>query len=239
MTFPKGRLLEHDPASKQPRFAAALAPEPVTKLWPHKAPPVYQYIGSCTGSSTMVLLNSEWAQDQLFGPTIRRWFNSRDGERLYSYATRRDPFPYSWPPTDTGSSGLAAMKALSRDFLLDGKPVAVGYEHAFGAKGLARRLSRSPVSIGIVWPESMDRPDSSGYLRHDPGNTPIESGHQICVVGFNAEDDYFTVLNTWEGWGGVGRERGKPGRARIAYDLMAWLLAQQGDAIIPKLRTLQ
>jgi hypothetical protein len=238
MTFPKGRIAELDPASRLPRFAAQLAPDLVTKLWPHEGPITYQKIGSCTGHSTATLLNSEWAQNILFGAT-RRWFTERDGDRLYSAATRRDGVPGVWPPDDTGSSGLGVMKALMKDILLDGKPIATGYDWAFGAGGLARRMPKSPALIGIPWPESMDTPDSSGHLRHDPRrDAPPEEGHEIGVYGYDAPGDYFTVINTWEGWGGVGRERGNPGRARIDRTLMGWLLAQQGDVKIPRLRIL-
>lgn len=240
MTFPKGRIPELDPASKLPRFAAALA-DPVTKEWEHDGPVLDQTIrgiGGCTGYAAATFLNSEYAQELLFG-SERRWFGNDTGDILYHFATRRDPFPGVWMPDDTGSSGLAVCKALQKDFTIDGKTAATGYGHAFGVKGLARRMAVSPALIGIPWPESMDQPDSSGYLRHEPGSEPIESGHEICVIGYHTEG-WFRVKNTWGSkWGGKGRERSHKGCARIDYDLMGWLLKQQGDVKVPYLRQMR
>ncbi|MGH3784259.1 MAG: hypothetical protein ACRDRO_27470 [Pseudonocardiaceae bacterium] len=60
---------------------------------------------------------------------------------LYSDATRVDPYPGSYPPSDTGSSGLAICKILAS------RGTIRGYQGARSADGFLTLLQAGPVRL--------------------------------------------------------------------------------------------
>jgi hypothetical protein len=101
--------------------------------------------------------------------------------RLYSAATRRDPYAgeFSYPPPggdDTGSDGLTIAKVLVT------AGVVSGYLWAFTADEALGALADSGVMTGIRWYNSMFDTDASGQvtLRQDSG---LAGGHEIYVYG--------------------------------------------------------
>jgi hypothetical protein len=105
-----GRQVVHDPRSRAFPMAA-----PDTSTWRSKTIRMYdptpnpnQTIGDCTGCDKAMEGNA--AGNRVSG----RVLTMADAEQVYSLATELDPWDGSWPPTDTGSSSLAAAKAAQR-----------------------------------------------------------------------------------------------------------------------------
>jgi hypothetical protein len=135
-----------------------------------------QTIGNCTGVAKCVQLNA--AKNRVSG----RVLNMTDAERVYSLATELDPWPGSWPPTDTGSSGLAAAKAAQKLGL------AGEYLWIFGgADGVVQAvMDGDVVNVGTRWDEQMFNPDRNGIVH--PGG-PVAGGHEWSVRGYDARRD--------------------------------------------------
>lgn len=206
-----GRVVQHDPRSR----AFPVAAGPVgTRHHYHHGPVLDQgMVGSCTGNALAQALNT--------GPLkvkARPVLDEAAAVRLYSAATRLDPFPGEYPPTDTGSSGLAVCKAAMDAGLLS------GYRHAFSLNDALGALTAQPVIVGVDWYTGMLNPDRNGYL-HPTG--VVEGGHEVALVGINATLKRVTILNSW------GPEWGRRGRALLSFDDLGRLLADQGDCTVP------
>jgi hypothetical protein len=81
--------------------------------------------------------------------------------KIYSRATEIDPFVGSYPPKDTGSSVLSAMKAAKEMGLIS------EYRWCFGAEEVLIALSNpGPVEIGVRWYEGFDKPDCNGLVKN-------------------------------------------------------------------------
>ena len=161
-----GRRLNHDPESR--RYAAPRLLTAPTKSWLHtSSAPVLDQNGynGCTGWAGGQLLNhSAYA-------TARRKFN--DAVRhisspktlgndqclfLYERATEADDFPETYPPSDTGSSGLGVAKALQKLGVID------RYEWTFDFGQAFAYAAQQPVLLGTIWSEPMFVPDESGII---------------------------------------------------------------------------
>lgn len=209
-----GRHVEHDPRSHD--YPARRATQSRTVLWPHRAPILDQHdLGACTGNALAQVLNTSAFAKSRGG---RGFLTEDDARRLYSVATTLDDQHGQWPPTDSGSSGLAVAKAgVELGYL-------TSYTHAFGFQHFAEAIVLQPVIVGTTWLDGMFSPDSRGYL-HPTGNAA--GGHEYAILGFNQRGRYVTILNSWgPGWG-------RNGRARITFDDFAALLADQGDVTVP------
>lgn len=146
-----------------------------------------------------------------------RLLTEADALAFYSYATRHDGEPGVYPPTDNGSSGLAAAKALKHVGLI------TSYKHAFGLEHLLGALMLAPVIIGIPWLENMFKPDVNGLL---DVSGDVAGGHELVVKGYDPATDLVTLLNSWsDNWGIAGC-------ASIHTTDLARLLADRGDCTI-------
>lgn len=211
-----GRQVAHDPRSRS--FAAVPAQVQPTKRFRHRVigPRVTpnQLVGCCTGVAEAVIANS------LPNRVKGRVLNMEDALKAYRIATRTDPFPGSWEPTDTGSSGLAAAKAA----------VELGwasrYEWCFGLDHLRSVLPERPVSVGTWWPGTAFDLDADGYLDCSGGYV---GGHQWAVLGWDPKGDTFYGLCWWGMDWPTPRARG---RFRIRGTDLGRLLADDGDAHI-------
>jgi hypothetical protein len=209
-----GRFVEHDPQSRQ--YPARRATQLKTVLWSHKAPVLDQgSLGSCTGNALAQCLNT--TKFRLSRPN-GRYLDESVARNLYSRATHLDSDPQYWPPTDTGSSGLAVAKAgMQLGYL-------TSYTHAFGMDHFLAAIQLSPVIIGSDWLEDMFNPSTKGWVNVS-GN--VAGGHEYLALGANMIGRYVTCLNSWgQGWG-------VNGRFRIHFDDFAKLLANQGDVTVP------
>lgn len=210
-----GRLIEHDPRSRM--FAAARAATEQSVLHGHSAPVLDQGdTNSCTGHALAQCLNTDF-----FASARQNFLGSRNAFDFYSLATRLDPWPGSYPPEDTGSSGLAVAKAgVRRGYLRS-------YAHAFGFRGFCRVLQTQPVLIGTSWYSGMNTPDRNGFV------VPVgeyEGGHAYLGLGIDYSRKVLTFLNSWgAGWG-------KSGRFYMTFDVFRGLLEDRGDVVVPAKR---
>src|SRR5207253_2899673 len=153
-------------------------------------------LGSCTGNAVAGALNTEpvWQHGDPLA-------NEDVAVKIYELATTLDAYDGSYPPDDTGSSGLAACKAAKRLGLLTSYRHAFGIDHALGA------LMLHPVITGVNWYEGFDQPDASGRVEI-AGN--VRGGHEFEVVSFTPAtstlDGIVGAVNSWGlGYGKSGR----------------------------------
>lgn len=207
-----GRHQEHDPRSRQ--FPAAQASHLHDADWAYHGRILDQgQLGSCTGHAAVEVLMS--------GPyyaAIGKVFVEADALAVYEKATHLDRIPGTYPPDDTGSSGLAVMRACKQAGWI------AAYHHAFGLSHALAALMLGPVITGTVWMDEMFNPDKDGFV-HLGGK--VAGGHEYCVVGYRAADQSIECLNSWgTGWGLAGR-------FRLKADDWGVLLEQGGDVTVP------
>lgn len=185
-----GRHQEHDPRSLNYPAARAVAVHDV--LWPYHGQVLDQGdLGSCTGNSAVEVLMTGPYFDHL-----GKVFVESDAVKVYEVATKLDRIPGFYPPTDTGSSGLAVMKAC-KTFGWVG-----AYHHAFSLTHALQSLMLGPVITGVTWYEEMFKPDKDGTVH--PGGT-IAGGHEFTVLGYDSQREAVRCLNHWTAtWGDGG-----------------------------------
>lgn len=216
-----GRQVVHDPRSRRFAFPLAALPSKPTKALRHRiyGPRVIptQQIGCCTGVDQAVKCDA--VGNRRTGVVL----GMADAQRLYARASQIDPWPGQWPPTDSGSSGLAACKAAMEERLIE------RYEWLFaGAAQVLAALTGGPgtpgrpVGVGTWWFDDMFKPDPKTLLVTPTG--PQAGGHQWTVTGWEPRYDAFEGLCWW------GPRFGDHGRFRIRYDDLNTLLADDGDA---------
>lgn len=209
-----GRHVVHDPRSLAFPFGPAEVPQRDILLRVYGPRPVpEQTIGCCTGVDAAVKCDT--AGNRVRGVTL----GMDDAVRIYSRATQLDPWPGEYPPTDTGSSGLAACKAQVEFGLID------KYEWIFtGTPGIYAALAAGhPVGVGTRWLRDMFHPDPHTGLVSVTG--AVAGGHQWSVIGYRRRLDAFVGLCWWGRWG-----LGGLGRFLIRRQDLDGLLGQDGDA---------
>jgi len=228
MTYPLGRIVQHDAMSVH--YAVGVLPKwAITSVtWTRRAPVFDQgQLGSCTGNAAAGLVGTDSA--------VRKGLTSTPVNKpgvvsvpvdealaidIYSLATTLDDYSGQYPPTDTGSSGLAAAKALVKLGL------ATAYKHAFSITALQSALQSGPVMIGIKWLESMFEPGDGGLINVDRSSA-VAGGHEFVVDGYDAANSTYRMTNSWgESWGAKGR-------AWFHEDDLKWLLSDHGDVTQP------
>lgn len=216
-----GRHIEHDDRSRAfsvspPAKAAKLK----TVLWPHTAPVLNQgQVGSCTGNAMAQLINTDaWKIPRAKIKGKGQWMSEQDAVRLYSQATALDDVEGTYPPTDTGSSGLAVSKAAKN------AGYCSSYRHAFGLNAMLAALQLHPVIVGTTWTNQMFNPNRQGFVK--PAGAPV-GGHEYLCLGCDVDKEFLTFLNSWgSGWGYTGR-------FYISFDDFNTLLQDQGDVTVP------
>lgn len=209
-----GRHIEHDPRSRAFAVPAGRGKlKPV--LWPRLGGPFDQgNVGSCTGNAMAGLLNTA-----PFHRAHARYLKEQDALRIYSKATALDTWDGTYPPDDTGSSGLAVAKAAK------GEGRIRGYRHAFGIEQALRALQHGPVITGVTWYETFDIPGADSALVAIGGQE--RGGHEFEVVGYDPVTD---IVSAWNSW---GPNWGKGGMFFFTSATWATLLEQQGDVTVP------
>lgn len=205
-----GRQKVHDPASKGfPRGGPVNRDAWVTKLNRIYDPIINpkQCHGECTGCANAMMLNSEGNRQP------GRALNMAYAHKVYSGASSIDPWEGAWPPTDTGSSGLAAAKVAQR--IGTGGP----YRWIFGGADEVVQAVQDGrvVSVGTWWTEGLFRKDAN--LLVEPTGQRV-GGHQYVVRGYDKPRD-LVVIRCW--W---GRYRDAYMRRAHLHDL----LMDGGDA---------
>jgi hypothetical protein len=208
-----GRHVEHDVRSRDfPAVAKVTPPKSVT--WRHHGRVLNQgNLGSCTGNAMTDALMCDplWQKGQTL--------TEHDAVALYELATKLDGIPGVYPPDDTGSSGLAVAKAAVAEGWI------TGYSHAFGLDQALAALQAGPVIIGVNWHSDMDNPGPGGVVH--VGGT-IRGGHEVCVVGCDADKKTVRVLNSW------GPHWGDKGYFTLSWADFGRLLNEQGDVTVPR-----
>lgn len=200
-----GRHVLHDPASRG--FPALTAPA-ITTVMHKRLVPIFDQgnLGSCTGNAAVGCIST--------APFTHEGTQA-EAVSIYSDATRLDNIYGMYPPDDTGSSGLAVMKAMKN------KGWIKAYAHSFGLDHTLRALVLRPGITGIKWLTGCDTPDAQGIVRYTGG---VRGGHEIELLGLDAERKLVWFANSW------GAAWGKNGMFAMSFDDYGRALADQGDA---------
>lgn len=216
-----GRHVDHDERSRaydiEQLLGAGKLPTGVVEH--HRHIPALQQgnLGDCTGNALVGALMTD--------PLYRKGseaLGEPDAVEIYEKATLLDNVPGSYPPDDTGSSGLAVCKAAKQMGLLS------SYRHAFSWTSALRALAQTPIIVGVSWYDSFDEPDAHGFVSITP-QAQVRGGHEFELVGFDADARTVHAVNSW------GTHWGLHGRFTFGWDDLERLLskAEQGDATIP------
>jgi len=170
-------------------------------------------LGSCTGTSMAGLLMTEpfWIRG--------RTLTEADAVALYKAATRLDKIPGTYPPADTGSSGLGVMKAAVKAGYI------AGYAHTFSLRQLLGSLVLSPGILGISWYDSFDEPAKDGRCRIG-ASAKVRGGHEVQMFGLDVLKRRVWCYNSWgPRWGGL-----RNGSFCFSWSTLERLLDEEGDA---------
>jgi hypothetical protein len=170
-------------------------------------------LGSCTGNAGTGALGTEPFYTTAGKAVLPSPEDVKGAEtfavQLYADATVVDGYPGTYPPDDTGSSGLAICKVLKTRGTIN------RFRWARSAYGFVRLLQEGPVLQGMPWYNSFFEPDSQGFIDSDKRwpSSGLAGGHEVEALGVELDTrDVFssviTYANSWgTGWGDAGRFR--------------------------------
>lgn len=215
-----GRRVDHDPRSRAyayPEPAESVRPQ--TVVWPRYSPILDQgNIGSCTGNAMAGWLGcAPHARD---AEEAAR-YDEKFAVVLYETATRLDPFPGEYPPTDCGSSGNAAAKAAKRAGLI------AFYRWCFSTTSLLHALRHGPVLIGAPWYTSFDQPDAFGIVSLWG---EVRGGHEFLCRGMVVNPGAELLLLCDNSW---GPEYGHEGSFYVPLSVWMRLRSERADVTVP------
>jgi hypothetical protein len=215
--YPLGRIVQHDARSRAYAFKAAPRRLASVTHASHIGILDQGALGSCTGNAVVGALGCDpfYAYYTMESSTL----SEAVALKIYSLATTLDEFPGSYPPADTGSSGLAAAKAAQKLGYIS------GYRHAFNVSNALAALQAGPVITGIDWYESFFTPSSAGLVAIQRDDK-IAGGHEVCVDGYDDANQLIWCRNSWTDRWAVG------GRFCMTVSTWSQLLAKDGDATI-------
>lgn len=208
----------HDPRSRDYDAATLVKRRPLVTT-EHKRSQVpwdQGPIGSCTAHMGLgLLVTAPFAK-------VGKAYTETNCQDLYSLETTLDnsQIPGVWPPYDTGSTCLWTMKAMKRLGLIR------SYRHAFSLQTVEGLLMDYPVGIGINWYDSMFNPDRNGVITIS-SNAQVAGGHALDIVGIDVERKMVKIANSW------GISWGMDGYCFMSIDMLARLLNEGGDAVVP------
>ena len=211
-----GRNVNHDPRSRSFAFDTA-GITPVSVKHVRRIPVLNQgKIGSCTGNATVGALGT----DPFFNTVaVKAQLNETLAVKIYSQATIVDPFPGTYPPTDTGSNGVSVAKAAQ------GFGYISGYTHTFDFNSAIAALSTQPVIIGINWYNNFFTPAADGTLSISAKDY-VAGGHEVVLDELDMQKQRVGGTNSW------GATWGAKGRFYIPFALFKRLLSEQGDVTV-------
>ena len=206
-----GRHLHFDERSRDFGVPLPKGAKVMTRTWERTLAAFDQgQLGSCTGNGAVGLLCTAPFREKghRYTETLAR--------KVYSRATHDDTIVGEWPPQDTGSTVLGAMKAL-KDL-----GYAKGYHWCFGVDEVLKTLSTTgPVEVGLNWYEGFDKPDASGLAKV---SGEIRGGHAFELIGVDAEKKLVWAVNSW------GSDWGLKGRFAFSWKDLDRLLHEDGEA---------
>jgi hypothetical protein len=206
-----GRHIHFDERSRAFRVPVLKTAKITTRTWDRTVKPFDQgETGSCTGNGAVGVL----ATDPYLKKTVK--YGEPLARKVYSQATKLDAIQGDFPPNDTGSTVLAAMKALKKLGL------ATGYTWCFGLDDVLRTLSTiGPVEVGLNWYEGFDSPTKTGLVKIKGS---VRGGHAFEILGIDATAKTVTAINSW------GTSWGANGRFTFSWKDLDRLLKEQGEA---------
>jgi len=206
-----GRHIHFDERSRAYRVPLVKTAKIVTRTWKRSIHPFDQgSTGSCTGNAAVGVVCTE--------PYHRKGkhYTEKLARTVYSTATKIDTIQGDWPPNDTGSTVLAAMKALKKLGLTK------GYDWCFGLDDVLKTLSNvGPVEVGVSWYEGFDKPTKSGFVKI---SGKVRGGHAFEILGVDAKAKTVTAENSW------GTSYGAGGRFTFSWKDLDRLLKENGEA---------
>lgn len=213
MTGSLGRHVRHDVRSRD--YPAPADPTLTSVRWTRRSPIFDQgTVGSCCGNAA-----AGWLATDNASRRGQQSLQEHDAVAIYSKATHVDRIGGVYPPTDSGSSGLAVAKAMVLLGLAGGP-----YRHAFGLDHALGALQLGPVLVGIAWRTGCDKPDAAGRVRY-VGRS--RGGHEVLVDALDLDLGLIWFQNSW------GRGYGEGGRAAMSLPDFGKALADQGDVTVP------
>ena len=210
-----GRHINHDPRSRNYAFTADPLQYLKSKTHTRVIPIMNQQgFGACTGFAAVGALGTAPLYATVSGETL----DAALAMKIYSEATKIDPFPGEYPPDFTGSDGLSVAKVMKTMGLIS------GYQHAFTLDDALAALQSGPVITGIPWYQGFNYPNPNTGLVSISGTRL--GGHEVCVVGINVTARTVTAANSW------GPNWGKDGFFTFSWADWATLLGEGGDVTI-------
>ena len=215
---------------------AAMSTKMTTQLWQRHIPILDQgNLGSCTGNAGTGALGTDPLYNAGGKAALPRPANAQTLEqfavKLYEDATVIDGYPGTYPPDDTGSSGLAICKVLKN------RKTITGYRWARTAHGFLQLLQRGPVLQGMPWYNAFFTPSSAAsgaFIDADANwsSSGIAGGHEVEAIGVDIDDhDAFEsaiiYANSWgASWGDQGcfRMRLRTYEALTGIDLKQFII---------------
>lgn len=214
---PLGRFIVHDERSRA--YPARRLSAISTIIHPRRVPIFNQkQLGSCTGNAEAGCLSTA---------PFTQEFNEVDAIGIYSAATEIDSIRGTYPPTDTGSSGLAVSK-VAKD-----KGWISGYGHAFDVEAAFGALQLGPGIFGLDWYQGFDTPNAAGEVE---SLGLVRGGHEVEIVGVDVLNDLVWFVNSWgEEWGvdlpGLGQKGGAFCMSTYTFRMA---MRAGGDVIFPE-----
>lgn len=215
-----GRHVLHDSRSLAYQVAAK-DPRTLTSVRHHTNIPTLDQgnLGSCTGNAATGALGTDgfWGAGSGVLSTVDALTDEAYAVGVYSDATKLDPWPGTYPPSDTGSDGLSVAKVLKNRGLIS------GYQHATSLNAALTALADGPVLIGSDWHQDMFNPDADGRL-HITG--AIAGGHEYILDELDVTNQRVWMHNSW------GESWGVQGRAYLTWADLGALLGKDGDCTV-------
>lgn len=176
-------------------------------------------LGACTGFATLQCRLSEpWKWSGILDiPQLEALARS-----IYSGATKRDIWPGTWPPTDTGSGGQWALdEALHQG-------VFAQYVAIDSFEDLQLALQKGPCISGVDWYDGFFSPDRCGAIKKTGA---VVGGHEIVISGIRYSTKQILARTSW-GEFGVDYQ-GKSGFFWWTFGDYQALIAAGGDIHCP------
>lgn len=145
---------------------------------------------------------------------------------IYMSAKLIDPWPGE---AYEGTSVLAGIKDAAR------RGYFAEYRWAFGLNDLLLAVGyKGPAVIGINWYQGMMQPDAKGFI-HPTGSSM--GGHAILLNQVKVSEEWVFLPNSWGNWG-IPQTAGQvPHGCKLSFTDLERLLKEDGDAVIPTIRT--
>jgi hypothetical protein len=177
-------------------------------------------VGACTGFAVLQCrLSAPWA----WAGAVEIDALNRIALDIYSGATKRDPWPGAWPPTDTGSNGESALSVAVE------KGIFASYVRVNSFEELQYALQYGPCITGTDWPDGFFAPNSCGWVS---ATGPIAGGHEWVISGIRFDTKEILGRTSWDFF---GREwHGKSGFFRVKFGDYTNLLNAGGDIHCPR-----